>query len=399
MTKNNFTSIGVTLKSLRENALFYAFGESKENFHSSFWLWMFSRNREETVRILTGSKVKECKIFEFERERNFSSKNEETSSINKSRCDVVINTEEYIYVFEVKVKAYPTKEQLTRIYDSVINSKEVQSNSDEKRLRFICIHLYPKETLSKLDASLPEWNFIDFKALAQNINPSNFSNNDKMYIQDYKNLVNDLSSLFNEFKFDNKNSNYDFTINKAREDGLFKLLDEVKLWELYVNYRSKHFFGLLKDKLENEFKAEKLIYETAINHKKSTISFGIILNEQHSAENVPLNLISKEIEKDKDLVILGVQIEDTQFRKFVYAHKPGRYYKYFEDCHFVKDLRGKGRPRKDKPDDIWTGYGQYFRYKYEKLEANLTCEDVSKKLIEAFKFITEHKTKILTCEM
>jgi hypothetical protein len=29
------------LNELKQNPLFYAFGENKENFHSSFWKWMF----------------------------------------------------------------------------------------------------------------------------------------------------------------------------------------------------------------------------------------------------------------------------------------------------------------------------------------------------------------------
>ncbi|QEK50501.1 hypothetical protein FYC62_01580 [Pedobacter aquae] len=108
-----------------------------------------------------------------------------------------------------------------------------------------------------------------------------------------------------------------------------------------------------------------LVYESSINNKKSTISIGYILQGDSDLVNYSLNEIDRRINKSNqsDTKIVGIQIEDEQFRQFVLSKKDSEKLfqnmekqGFFENCH---DLQ------KDK---LFCKYGDTFKYRYTKLQ-------------------------------
>ncbi|QEK50500.1 hypothetical protein FYC62_01575 [Pedobacter aquae] len=239
----NVQELEKILKELKANPIFYAFGENKENFHSSFWKWMFNENAKETILILTGINENEDLNLNnsfLEREQNASNSDKEHKY--KARYDVLITINGIRkYIIETKVKSFPTLEQLRRIE---------YATKDKHKIKFFCIHLYPSNTLENLKSTLNNWFFYDFESLSKRINIEKFSQIKRVYIEDYKKMLIGLSDLFRLFSFNQTRPNYDFVWKNAKnQEDNFDLqakLEEYKLWELFLHYRSKHFFIAFK---------------------------------------------------------------------------------------------------------------------------------------------------------
>jgi hypothetical protein len=393
---NNIKEFNQILNELKQNPLFYAFGENKENFHSSFWKWMFHENPKETIRILTDCDEKDDLEYSiFKREQNSSytlSKDDNESSFTKetykARYDVLISINEVNkYIIETKVKSFPTIEQLERIELATKNKNEV---------KFLCIHLYPTESIENIVNELrTKWTFVEFKSIADRINIDKFENNAKIYVQDYKKMLLSLSSLFKLFSFDKEKPEYDFIWDNAKnqnENFNFQAkLEEYKLWELFLHYRSKHFFQKLKNAIEtNDNFDNKLVFECSINNKKSTISIGYILDGDTVLNKNGLNYIDRNINKfKKDTKIIGIQIEDDQFRQFVLASKDSEtILRNMKEKHFFND----SHPLQKGKD--YCKYGETFKYRYEKIKT-YNFDEISKMIIDFLTKIKEIQSELL----
>lgn len=175
--KKDFENI---LERLKKNPLFYLFGENKENFHSSFWYWMFTVDKAETIKVLTGHIFgeNEADKFEFYREQSIASK---LDNKIKARCDVILESGDKRLIIETKVKSFPTIPQLKRIEKAATNA--VNKSKSKYQNEFMCIHLYPATVVSEVKGSLVDqkWRFLDFSELSKRIDIQKFSEKNKEY--------------------------------------------------------------------------------------------------------------------------------------------------------------------------------------------------------------------------
>lgn len=371
------TTFQTKLKELEKSPLFYAFGENKENFHSSFWQWMFTLNKKATIKILTGENDDvfngvQGEEITFKREVNISNGSSKPDEIHKARCDVLISVGRKRFIIETKVKSFPSTDQLERIKNS---------ESKENDTKFICIHLYPADSLKEVRENSKGWTFISLDSISEAINDEDFQGEKVLYVQDYKTLLKNISSLFDLFQFNDENPSYNFTSgyasSKEGNKSVFDHLNEFKLWELFVHYRSKHFFSKIMTYLKsNGFDSSEIYNEAGIHHKNATLSFGYAL------------ALESEKEKDRSIrnfnknafgsgkIMGGVELEGDQFRKFIISRDDDRF-KAFEEKNFFEKCNCGQNRSKNGP----SVFGPHFKYKYFKIDSKTSLDFIKEEIL------------------
>jgi hypothetical protein len=302
-----------TILQLKRSPLFYLFVSSRELFHSNFWYWLSTLNPQATINLFSDNND-EGDNLTFLREYN------QRNGKIKSKVDLYItNSKNINIVIENKVKDLPKMEQLDRIRESFA---KVSS-------KFVLATLFHCD-----DITYDGWEVITYKTIAEKINPIDFTENDyyRNLISDYKELTRNLVNLTELLSV---TQNYDFAISRNKD--LYNILNEIKLWEGYQKLRASHLITKYRETMDIE-----MYVGYDINNQKATLNFVLGL---------------------KDNYIIGIQIEDNQFRKFINGKKHIEFAESLRTNNLFFDSKWRS-PRKK----TMLGYNPAFQYQYEKIE-------------------------------
>ena len=302
-----------TIDKLKESPLFYLFLSSRELFHSNFWFWLSTLNKQAAFNLFSTRQVPDNIVFK--REHN------QSNGDIKSKVDLLLSSgEQPLVAIENKVKDFPTWGQLQRIQSSFGNSN----------IEFVITTLFWSE-----DIRFEGWKVKTYKDISEAIYPLAFTDNPYFIslIEDYKALTLHLSELALLLEV---NKSYDFAISWNRE--LYLKLNDIKLWEGYQKLRASHLLNHFEPTNDNVSVAY------SINNQKATIDFFFELEKGYT---------------------IGIQIEDVQFRKFVSGKNADQFADRLVEkgIFFNNNFNGKG----NKP---YLNYGKVFKYQYEKIKSS-----------------------------
>jgi hypothetical protein len=331
-------NLNEAIEKLKGSPLFYLFLSSRELFHSNFWFWLSTLNKEETFKLFSSQLLPEN--IAFKREHN------QTFEEYKSKVDLLISANNQPYVvIENKVKDFPSLDQLQRIKNSFGQ-------------------IFPEYVLTTLfwseDISFEGWNIRTYKEISKRINAKAFSDNPYYVslIEDYKDFTLNLSELSLLLEVSSK---YDFAISWNWE--LYLKLNDIKLWEGYQKLRASH--------LLNKFQstADDVLVAYSVNNQKATIDFYINLHEGYS---------------------IGIQIEDVQFRKFVSGKNAELFAKKLiqKNLFFNTSFNGRGNKR-------YLNYGKVFKYQYTRLNPSEAFETLFEKVNQELQEIITNRNCII----
>lgn len=276
------------IEKLKKSPLFYFSLGSKELFHSNFFFWL-SKDQGglailknifqcDEFNSLSREKSGEKITKKNGKEKNFSPKAdlvgymEEESLSKKSKPKPII-------IIENKVKDIPNEEQLKYLKESF---------GEDKKYRILSFF---KPTFTVPDPFV----FISYKEVIDTIKDNLNLINDPYYkgiLNDYVEFVENLQEIMDSFQ---SKGNYDFSIFSNKK--LFEVLNEIKLWENYQRIAGETFRFKLQKELRRVLPKTNFSSGFSINNQKATINF--------------------EIEIDG--IIAGIQIENDQYRRFVFG--------------------------------------------------------------------------------
>jgi hypothetical protein len=317
------TQMEEAIAGLKESPLFYLFLSSRELFHSNFWYWLSTLNPKLTVKMFSTSNLDSVT---FKREHN------QTTGKDKSKVDLLISSNHGpVIVIENKVKDFPTNEQLDRIKRSFGGNNNIE---------FILTTLF-----STSGILFDGWITRTYRDISDSIIPTGFTQ-DRYYqklIEDYKTFSSNLATLSDSLPI---GQSYDFAISLS--GGLFGKLNEIKLWEGYQKLRSSHLLHHYKPPFGD------IIAKAAINNQKATLNFDYLLPGDYT---------------------IGIQIENTQFRKFVAGKSADKFAHNLLDNQIFFDNKFQGRG-----DRKFLVYGDNFRYQYTTMEGSITFSELFKRI-------------------
>ncbi len=355
-----YQNITNQISELKKSPLYYLFLSSKELFHTNFWAWLFEINKIEAIKLFSASPhtitekpIREHKqTYKLTNEKKINGKQKDSSKDISSIIDLFIKTDNVNIVIENKVKDFPTIDQLSRI---------VGSFGPEPKAIFLLVSLFNTD---KLILPVP-WKVLNYKELSDKIIPSSLVKGitevDKVsyyeaLISDYKEFISKLHALADNRELRVTN-NYDFAneFNKddGEEKGLFSLLDQIKFWEVYQKMRASH----LKYEYE-KFNRISIIGPVVygIHHQRATINF-------------PIKLLN---EKGENELEIGIQLENDEFRKYVFCKNAGRMLDHMKekDVFFDKNYFS---PSKKK----YLNYGDKWKYQYTKIKNEIVGDSIN----------------------
>lgn len=252
---------------LKQSPVFSMSLGSKELFHSNFWAWIIE---QEEGRPFINVFFPDFKLSDFK----------EVKREDGNRDLVIRNNAGQEYVIENKIKSYPSKEQLEKYecFRGVITGI--------KKPPFKC----------------PEkWEFIGYKEIGEKLKDiaSKFSNDfNRRIIEEYSKVVLAIDALIDE-SLDEKKGYLSFWTENIGK------LKEIRMLDVYKKAKADDFAEYCGDLME---KTKLLIKKTdwdcwisrSFHNGKATLSFEI-----------------QKGHKDGYKGMIGVQIEDDQFRLFL----------------------------------------------------------------------------------
>lgn len=282
----------------------------RELFHSNVWCWLMKRDPA-FIRVFFPA---------------FDPEKDKVESIQREwlNMDLVIKlANQKIYIIENKLKSLPYSEQLQKYTEK----------AEAKGYRILGkVYTGVCDTLTKEERK--DWNFISYSDIAEGIKmqleSSPLSNEQKAQIREYCNNIHCMIAIANH------------ALKSGENRLIYSYSDElndpsVRLQDLCIKLKGADFVGHLRKTFVHE---SSLKITLSFNHKNSTIDI----------------YYEAEIESSP---ILGIQIEGTQYRRFVLqktgdANADFLFEKYAEkdwfDSHFSK-VQGTvfGHPTTMKP--------------------------------------------------
>lgn len=358
-----------SIQKIRRQPIFFLSLGSKELFHSNFILWLSTIPNG--LKLLRNTfNVNDLKSFK--REIGGSEIIDFYGKKKRPKADLVgyNENEQIVLVVENKVKDIPNEKQIK----DLIQSFNKKTGRDD--IKYTILSFSKPTFLYKNHSTY--LSYSDFaKKLKTNI--AIFKNKYVSgLISDYIKLIVELQKVITSY---NITGNYDFALSSNEQ--LKNTLNDIKLWENYQRVVGESFRIKVMKSLKSDRRFNALISNLSINHQKATINFFY----------------------DWEEFQIGVQIEDNQFRRFIYGiemdenkvmalKKEGIWFSGEYDI-----LRKKKRKSGDeeKGEDEVFPFGSYnmrdkgkFFYQY-KLEFHKNClmgfDDMRNIIIESLDYL------------
>lgn len=231
------------INELKNNPMFRLSLGSKELFHSNFLEFLWDSNHGSFFNML---KELGCK-------RTW---NDETYVLSreKENFDICIfhkkgNKICYDLIIENKVKSIPRKEQLKEYYEKARD----HGSSNVDLILLSLVEEFPDKSIieqEKFKKECGNWRIVNYNQLYDAISKVYSNTDNTNYITDYCYFINQMHSLQSIIlgeEFENE------AYYKGEEQ---KLLEKVRLHDLYIKLRASKFISLLELKLEQKLEKE-----------------------------------------------------------------------------------------------------------------------------------------------
>ena len=235
------------INNLKSNPMFRLSLGSKELFHSNFLEFLWEYDDDKNHR----------KFFDMLRElgceRDWKDGVEYILSREKENFDICIYHKDsrkicYDLIIENKVKSIPRKEQLKEYYKK---AKDHGSNNVELILLSLVVKFPDKSIIiDKFKNEGGEWRIVNYDSLLSAIRKAYNNTDNGNYINDYCKFIEQMHSLQNEILGN------DFEKEPYYKGEEQKLLEKVRLHDLYIKLRASKFMSLLEQKLEQKLEKE-----------------------------------------------------------------------------------------------------------------------------------------------
>lgn len=337
-----------TIEKLNHSLTYQMSLGGRELYHSNVWCWLMKQNSA-FIRVFFPS---------------FDPEKDNVESIQREwlNMDLVIElANQKIYIIENKLKSLPYSEQLQKYTEK----------AEAKGYRILGkVYTGVCDTLTKEERK--DWDFISYSDIAKGIEKqlecSPLSNEQKAQIREYCNNIYCMIAIVNHALKNGENR-----LIYSRSDELND--PSVRLQDLCVKLKGADFVDYLRKAFAHE---SSLKITLGFNRKNSTIDI----------------YYEAEIESSP---ILGIQIEGTQYRRFVLqktgdANADFLFEKYAEkdwfDSHFSKtqgtvfDHPTTMKPRNYKKYDSYKKDGEScFVYQYyDIVDENNSYTDLAKQI-------------------
>ncbi|MGC5326621.1 PD-(D/E)XK nuclease family protein [Brevibacillus sp. SYSU BS000544] len=386
-----------TLSSLLQNQpLFVLSLSSKELFHSNFWKWLITVGEHQVLS-----------IFELD---SLNYKGRITPEREKYKIDLTIETNsepDNVAYIENKVKSIPNLQQLNR-YNKDLNNKKNKKLKDYRLITLFEPLPYIRHEINGQGI----WKIISYLELAKSLEKVNLKNRyHQKLLKDYRIVIKCLSELSNALI----NSPNRKKLDIVRDSNMpLKILGEIGLDDIYIKYRSNeitHYlydlFLKIRDKLikrypddpfwqvtvEYEYtKSDKYYLDKKENWIKNLPDDCILIDWGYNNKNGTLDFSLKIT----DEILMGIQIEGGQYRKFIYCQKNCTKYaeaiiKNTKDVWFDKTWKSK------KKREQFLKYDSTFRYQYDysnHLTKETTNREIAKRILLDLKSLFDHRQVI-----
>ena len=211
------TELDDCIKELKESPLYQMTSSSMENSHSDFWCWMLNKFGTEILSIFTTPYADET-IEEVHRELH--------------HFDLYIKTNKRFIILENKMKSFYNIEQIKNYSEKLKKQKEIISP--------LCLIItYFQDDINIKDTN---WKHLTYESI---YNKLNSITNQNLYINEYKNVLNNLLIIKNKMNELNKN---------IYENGLSDFctkLKEIRINDIYQKYKASELKNYLQEKLKD----------------------------------------------------------------------------------------------------------------------------------------------------
>jgi hypothetical protein len=336
MSPKELENIKKAIGKLVELPMFYFSLTSQEAFHSNFIKWL-SRTEFGKLKLREIFEIPELETIERERNGKEIENRQLRGKKLTPKADLVgFNAEDNenpILVIENKVKDIPNLIQLQHLEDSF-------GKSVEKYIILSFIEPFFSEYLPFKHVSYTK--FIDI--LKKDIDLEKKDDYPIELVKDYIKLSENIQILMDIYK---PTGDYDFALNDNRN--LFMELEKVNLWENYQRTSGSQFKERIISKIIKDSIINRPLIDSSINNQKATINFFY----------------------KWDKIEIGIQLENNQFRKYVYGNILEESAQRLIDnkIWFKKDFQLR---RKRNGENSYRKYGSYdmkggswFLYQYE----------------------------------
>lgn len=364
---------------LEESPIFQLSLSSKELFHSNFlyWIWKF---KAAAFKKIMEKLCNEGAEFDWSDDYIVE---RETKNFDLSVWEKNGNKEILRLIIENKVKSIPRIKQLDKY-------KKVSESIPNKHVKFLLLSLstnFPE----KEEISASGWNIVNYKELAEAIEkvvPYNCMKYEDNLIRDYCNFIKKLHSMVSEWSINAETSWLDI-LDKDKYSQL--RINDIRL-KLYAAYALSYLLEELSSKKEGKILVEWEIPAKDIMNKSNDNTFYVNFGMTNATGFFEIKV------KIEDKTIFLIQVQGNQYRRAI--EREAKYdeniawlrddpqsplHRFFADSEggspefkYQSPLESESpfRPKKEKKQNGFCKYGDWFVYQYVKLDENVKIKDI-----------------------
>lgn len=373
---------------LKNSPMFQLSLSSKELFHSNFIYWLISTYKIECSKLFSKflPNKDNQEIIKVTRE----DKNRDIVIYFENKAGVKSSL-----VIENKIKSLPRYEQL-RDYTT--------SNMTE---HYLLLSLTKPNFLAQNNKIMileydREWNYINylhFSEILEEIIPEIESNNSyhSLIIGDYIQFVKILNDLTEEVYYTAIKGRYDFY---QKQNKWISSLKTIRMHDFYLKLNHEVLATELYNRIQNEIGNVVLVpgknWKKAKNQEVYTDS-GFTRGSGITDAKYVIG------QKADSPVIVGIQIQDVQFRLFIesnkefakeIAHKLLDNNLWFDFSYLTDAILLDGKQYPDNPNKQFNTYSGEFYYRSVKLK-NCNCRELIDQMLNYLKYIHEEKENLM----
>ncbi|KQU58720.1 hypothetical protein ASG66_17015 [Bacillus sp. Leaf406] len=373
---------------LKNSLMFQLSLSSKELFHSNFIYWLISTYSVECSRLFSEflSNKDKQEIIKITRE----DKNRDIVIYFESETGLLSSL-----VIENKIKSLPRYEQL-RDY-TTLNKTEHYLLLSLAKPNFLAEN--NKIVINEFDR---EWDYINYCKLSEMLEEivseiETKNSYHSLIIRDYIKFVKTLNDVTEEAYNTVINGRYDFY---QKQNNKFSLLKTIRMHDFYLKLNHEILATELHSRIRREIGDLNLVKGKKWSKAKNQEVFTDFGFTRGSGITEVKYVIGHKFDIP---IIVGIQIQDVQFRLFIeskkeYAGKIARKLldnnMWFDFSYLTDSFLLDGKQYPDKPNKQFNSYSGEFYYRSVKLK-NCNSRELIDLMLNYLKYIHEEKENLM----
>ena len=284
---------------LRKSPVFASSLGSKELFHSNIWAYLINQNPR-ILKAFFCDKVDSADLDYLEKLKKGTGV---VANREKLNMDLLVATENKVFVIENKIKSLPHEDQL-RKYEDKIEEKYKHVKKEDRSFLLTGI----RENMPSI-AEGAEWDYLSYERIAAGIRKELKGCEKEHYFAfaiEYCNMIVALSALL-ESGINEIRRKYYFPayVSTFTDKELLKGIEQLRVGDIFQKLNAERFVQHVQEQLIGQF-SENAKGNSGYTHQNS---FSEFFFER-----------TGEPENEEDItphVRIGVQIQETQFRWYI----------------------------------------------------------------------------------